>query len=236
MPTPGARGARTRAAPRRPCPRRAAGSTGGASTARRPRTPRRRRRASRAGGDPHGVEQPPAVAAGQRGEGHRRVRRPERGGAESRAIGTPSSSATIPEAMHARGLALVVRGADGRVALDVLDRAQPGADGAGDVGDRRVALQVDELGAPARAGRVRHAPQHQRCGAAARSSTTGSGPSAGSKPAGLALPGPRAARRPGTRPGRTDPLPHPLRPRRRAARAGTKAPRRVVVAQPARPG
>ena len=40
---------RTRAAPRPPCPRRAAGSSAGASTGRRPRRRPRRRRASRAG-------------------------------------------------------------------------------------------------------------------------------------------------------------------------------------------
>ena len=46
--------------------------------------------------------------------------------------------------VHVRGLALVGAGADRREALDVLDRAEAGADRAADVGDGRVALEVDE--------------------------------------------------------------------------------------------
>ena len=42
-------------------------------------------------GDPLGVEQPPAVATGQRGEGHRRVRRSERGGAGLAASARPAA-------------------------------------------------------------------------------------------------------------------------------------------------
>ena len=41
-------------------------------------------------------------------------------------------------------------GADRRVALDVLHRRQPGPDGARDVGDRRIPLQVDEVGGQGR--------------------------------------------------------------------------------------
>ena len=46
--------------------------------------------------------------------------------------------------VHVRELALLGAGADRRVALDVLDRAKPGADRAAHVGDGRVALEVDE--------------------------------------------------------------------------------------------
>ena len=49
------------------------------------------------------------------------------------------------DGVHRRGLALVVGGADGGVALDVLDAAHPGAGGPEDVGDGLVTLQVDEV-------------------------------------------------------------------------------------------
>ena len=61
----------------------------------------------------------------------------------------------------AGGLALVVRGSDRRVALDVLDRAQAGADRPRDVGDGRVALQVDELDGAGGAVDVGHPPHHR---------------------------------------------------------------------------
>ncbi len=115
------------------------------------------------GGHPLGVEQPAAVAAGQRGEGDRSVRRPERGGA-GRAHRDAEQFGGDPRGEDAGRLALVVRRADGGVALDVLDRAQPGPDRAGDVGHGGVPLQVDELGAARGGGGVRHPPQHERRG------------------------------------------------------------------------
>ena len=169
------------------------------------------------GGDPLRVEQPPAVAAGQGGEGHRRVRGPERRG-PGLLHRDPEQLGDDPRGDDAGGLALVVRGADGRVALDVLDGAQPGADGAGDVGDRRVALQVDEL---------RRSRRHRTCPAPATAPAArpAAGVRGGRQPVVLrrrrrrAVSAARATadRRPGTRPGRT------RRPRRRR-RPGRRAP------------
>ena len=60
---------------------------------------------------------------------------------------------------HAGCLALIVRGADGGVALDVFHRPHPGLHGAGQVGDRGVTLHVDELGVFVL--HIGHPPQHQ---------------------------------------------------------------------------
>ncbi len=186
------------------------------------------------GGDPLRVEQPPAVAAGQGGEGHRRVRGPERGG-PGVLHRDPEQLGGDPGGDDAGGLALVVRGADGRVALDVLDGAQAGADGTGDVGDRRVALQVDELGAPARTGRVRHPPQHQRCGAGAPASGAAGSWSSCAGSTARAVNVSRATRCPSARhPARSStPAAAPATARPSSSSPGTKAPRRLVVAQPA---
>ena len=47
---------------------------------------------------------------------------------------------------HARGLALVARRTDRREPLDVLHRAQAGADSVGEIRHGRVAFEVDEVG------------------------------------------------------------------------------------------
>ena len=59
----------------------------------------------------------------------------------------------------AGGLALIVGGADGGVALDVFHRSHARADRADEIGHRRVALDVDELARGAESGSAtRHIP------------------------------------------------------------------------------
>ena len=77
------------------------------------------------GGDPFGVEHRAAVAAGQCGEGHRSVGRPERRGAQ-RLDRHAQQFGGDARGDDAGGLALVVSGADSGVPLDVLDRAHAG--------------------------------------------------------------------------------------------------------------
>ena len=126
------------------------------------------------GGDPYGVVEDTAVPSGEGGEPDRGVRGPERRGAQVGDIGTERLGDDAGRD-HAGGLALVVRGADGGVALDVLDRPQPGTGGTQDVGDGRVALEVDEA----------------RAGAPGSGSVPTRAPSSGSPPA----PRPRRDRR-----------------------------------------
>ena len=96
-------------------------------------------------GDPDGLVEIAAIAARQRGERHRRVRR-SMGGRAQLAQRQPGELGDDPGRQHTRGLSLIMSGADRGVALDVLHRAHPGSDRAGDVGDGRIALQVDEVG------------------------------------------------------------------------------------------
>jgi hypothetical protein len=91
---------------------------------------------------PHRVAQAAAVASGERGEGDLHERR-ARGG---RGDGVEVDAGQLREQAereHAGRAPLVVGGADGREALDVLGRAQAGGDRALHVGDGRVALEVD---------------------------------------------------------------------------------------------
>ena len=96
------------------------------------------------GGNAFRVEHPPAVAAGQGRERDRCVRRPEGGDAE---IGHRDAEQFGRDARgdDAGGLALIVRGADGGVALDVLHRPHAGTDRADQVRHRCITLDVDEL-------------------------------------------------------------------------------------------
>ena len=109
------------------------------------------------GGHAFGIEEAAAAAAGQCRERHRSVGRAERGGAHvlDRHAEQFRGDARRDDA---RRLALIVRGADRGVALDVFDRADAGTDGADEVGHRRVALDVDEL--PVCASGVGDLPQH----------------------------------------------------------------------------
>ena len=109
------------------------------------------------GGDPLGIEHPSAAAAGECGECHRRVGRTERGDAEVLRSGAQQLGRDARRDDAGR-LALIVCGADGGVALDVLHRTHSRTHRADQVGDRGVALNVDEL--PRRAVRVGDVPQH----------------------------------------------------------------------------
>ena len=112
-------------------------------------------------GHPLRVEHVAAVAPGERGERHRRVGRPECGDAEvlHRRAEQFGRDARGDDAGR---LALIVGGADRRVALDVLHRAHACAHRADQVGHCRVALHVDELAG--RGIRVGHVPQHDAGG------------------------------------------------------------------------
>ena len=112
-------------------------------------------------GRPHGIGQVPAVGPGEQREADRRERRPERGRAE-RVERLLEQLGHDAERQHAGGAALVVGGPDRREALDVLGRAQAGGRGAADVGDRRVALLVDEAVVLAAARGRRDRPQQRR--------------------------------------------------------------------------
>ena len=165
----------TRAAPPRPCPRRRAGSSTAASTGRRPRRRRRGRRARRASG----VVADRVVAASPRSRPASAAKddraRTAAGTWSCRAAPTSApSSAAARRRVDARGLALVGAGADRGVALDVLDRAQAGADGPARVGHGGVALEVDE---------VRRPTLRRRPARASSSTASPSAPSAtGSRP------------------------------------------------------
>ena len=109
----------------------------------------------------------------------------------SSAISAPSASRDDAGREHAGGLALVVRGADRGVALDVLDRAQPRADRAMNVGDGRVAVQIDEVPGP-RVVLGWHEPQ--RAGRrGCRSSAAGSTDCSATKPVSVAARAPASA-------------------------------------------
>ncbi len=91
----------------------------------------------------HGIEEGAAVTAGEQRERDRYVRRPERRRAELARMDAEQLGGDS-DRVHVRRLALVGAGADRREALHVLDRAQARADRAAYIGDRGVALQVDE--------------------------------------------------------------------------------------------
>ena len=110
--------------------------------------------------DAHGIVQLAAVPSGQSGERHRRIgraerRRPLRGKVDAECVGGDSGGE------DAGRLALIVRGSDGGVALDVLKRAQPRTGRTEHIGNRGVALQVDE--SSVRIGlSARHQPERHR--------------------------------------------------------------------------
>ena len=105
------------------------------------------------GGEAGRVEELSALASGQGGERHGGERGAVRGGADfpdaaGRFACLPQCRGDDADGVDAGGLALVVGGADGGVALDVFHRAHPGPGGAQDVGHGLVALEVDEVVVP----------------------------------------------------------------------------------------
>ena len=181
-------------------------------------------------GDPFRVEHVAPAAPGQRGERDRRVRRPERRDAEilhgdAEQLGGDSGGD------DPGGLALIVCGADGGVALDVFHRAHAGTDRADEIGHRRVALDVDELAR----GRVRigHPPQHQagprrdhRIGLAGNRVRSSGEPEPGQRPRGRLTSAPQASRQVEHSVGRTHdahPVEMPHRVRRRRGRRRSAA-------------
>ena len=98
-------------------------------------------------GDPLGVEQLTPLASGERREQHRRVRRAVVAEAHLADL-EPQRRGDDATGVDARGLALVLAGADRGVALDVLDTAHAGTRRAPHVGDALVAVQVDEVRVP----------------------------------------------------------------------------------------
>ena len=93
--------------------------------------------------DAHRVEELAAVAAREQRERDGHVRRAERRRPELARVHLQQLRGDA-DRVDVGELALLGAGADRRVALDVLDRAQAGADRAAHVGDGRVALEVDE--------------------------------------------------------------------------------------------
>ena len=177
---------RTREAPRPPCPRRRAGRSAAASTARRSRTPRRARRArsgsaSRAPGRraPRGC----ARRASAKETGH--VRRPEGGRARARRDGRRAARRRSRIAFTFAVFPWSEPVPIGRVALDMLDGAQPGSERAPEVGDRRVALEVDEhhrlvaVGQPEGRASGRPSPVIPPAHSTPRSSPSGTGARSG---------------------------------------------------------
>ena len=84
-----------------------------------------------------------SVATCQGGERHRGVRRTERRGS---GVGDVDAEQLRDDARSddARRLALIVCRTDRGVALDMLHRRHPGADGTLDVGDRGISLEIDK--------------------------------------------------------------------------------------------
>ena len=107
---------------RRPCPRRRAGSSAAASTGRRSRTPRPWATCQGwIGVTRTGSKSSPRLRPASSAKRDRHVRRAERGRAELAGV-RRRAARRRPRSRSRRRLALVGAGADGRVALDVLDR------------------------------------------------------------------------------------------------------------------
>ena len=97
------------------------------------------------------------LAARDRSERDRRVRRPERGGADRGNLGAQRGG-EHRESVDVAGAALIGAHAEGGVALEVLDRGVAFAHRELDVGHRHVVLEVDEALAVA-PRRQRHCPE-----------------------------------------------------------------------------
>ena len=181
-PTRLARRPRTRAARRRPSPRRRAGSSAGGATGRRSRSPRRSRRAT--GGS---ASRAPGRRA-RRGCG-RRASANETGVYGGRKVVVPSSPGWTPSSSAATRIAFTFAVLPWSEPVPIVVKRltcsterRPGADRAADVGDGRVALEVDERRVLVAVGqRERRRVREARAGDAAgdtrppRSSPSGTG-------------------------------------------------------------
>ena len=95
------------------------------------------------GGDPNRVEQFAAVGTGQYGEGDRGERRTEHRRAQ-RGDRDVETRGHHTGADNPGGFALIESGAEGRIALDMLHRAETRAGGTQQLSDGDIALHVDE--------------------------------------------------------------------------------------------
>ena len=100
-----------------------------------------------------GVEEFATLASGQGGERHGGEGGAVGGGANvadpaGRFAGCPERGGDDADRVHPGGLALVVRGADRGVALDVLHGPHAGTGGAEDIGHGLVALEIHEVVVP----------------------------------------------------------------------------------------